>query len=131
MSNHAESFYEIKKWDETTYDEGEEGKALVQCTIRQVYHGDIEGESLNTMLMAPGANGSSTYVGLERITGKLAGKNGSFIIQYQGTYVADRPSFIGFIVAESGTGELHGLKGTASMAPKDGKPAVFLEYSFE
>ena len=131
MPNHAESFYEIKKWDETSYDEGEEGKALVQCNIRQVYHGDIEGESLNTMLMAPAANGSSTYVGLERITGKLAGKTGSFIIQYQGTYVEDRPSFSGVIVAESGTGELRGLKGTASMAPKDGQPGVSLEYDFE
>jgi hypothetical protein len=131
MPHHAESAYEIKKWDENIYDAGEEGKGLTQCSIRQVYHGDIEGESLNTMLMAPAEGGSSTYVGLERITGTLGGKTGSFIIQYQGAYAGGNPGFSGVIVAESGTGELHGLKGTASMAAKDGKPTVTLEYDFE
>lgn len=131
MRHHTESFYEIKKWEENIYDQGEEDKALIQCNVRQVYHGDIEAESLNTMLMAPAANGSSTYVGLERITGHLGGKAGSFIIQYQGTYAEGQPNFSGVIVAESGTGELRGLKGIASMAPKDDKPVVYLEYDFE
>ena len=131
MTSHAESAYEIKKWDEKTYDEGEEGKHLTQCSVTQVYHGDIEGESLSTFLMAPAGEASATYVGLERITGTLEGRSGSFIIQFQGSFAGGLPSFSGIIVANSGTGELRGLKGAASMEAKDGKPTVSLQYDFE
>lgn len=131
MTRHAESAYEIKNWDEKTYDEGAEGKHLTQCSVTQVYHGDIEGESLSTFLMAPAGEGSASYVGLERITGALGGKSGSFIIQFQGNFAGGLPRFSGFIVPDSGTGELHGLKGQASMEAKDGKPTVTLEYDFE
>lgn len=131
MTRHAESAYEIKKWDEETYDEGPEGKNLTRCSIAQVYTGDIEGESLSTYLMAPAAENSATYVGLERITGTLGGRSGSFIIQFQGTFAGGLPQFKGIIVPESGTGDLRGLKGEVSMAAKDGRPTVFLEYDFE
>jgi hypothetical protein len=63
------------------------------------------------------ADGSATFLGLERITGRLAGKTGSFVLQRTGVFEGGQAKETYSIIPGSGTGELHGLTG-------DGRSAV-------
>ena len=57
------------------------------------------------------ADGSATFVGLERVVGQLAGRAGSFVLQRTGVFEngVAKESFA--VIAGSGTGELRGLRG--------------------
>ncbi|HEV3285155.1 MAG TPA: DUF3224 domain-containing protein, partial [Steroidobacteraceae bacterium] len=55
--------------------------------------------------------GSAGYVALERVTGKLTGRSGSFVLQHSGTMHRGDPDTTIVVVPDSATGELRGLSG--------------------
>src|SRR4051812_3096942 len=115
MKRHAKSTFKVVNWDEKTYEEMAEGKKLNKAKVTYTYEGDLVGESLSESLMAyPGENIAS-FVGLERITGTLGGRSGSFVLQGSGTYDGQVARADNVIVPGSGTGELGGISGTARM----------------
>lgn len=105
----ANATFRIASWKEEPY--ATEPQKLTQAKVDRTFEGDLEGESHTEYLMAYTAEGAS-FVGLERFTGKLNGKAGSFVLQRDGTAGSDgvvREQFI--IVVGSGTGELKGITG--------------------
>ena len=58
---------------------------------------------------------SAGYVAIERVTGKLHGKEGSFVLQHTGTMNRGRSSLLITVVPDSGAGELSGISGTLSI----------------
>jgi hypothetical protein len=58
------------------------------------------------------ADGSAGYVAIERVTGTLDGRNGSFVLQHNGILDRGTPSLTVTVVPDTGTGELTGLSGT-------------------
>ena len=59
---------------------------LSRLTIDKRFHGDLEGISKGEMLaLQTEIKGSAGYVALERVTGKLKGKSGSFVLQHSAT----------------------------------------------
>lgn len=84
MANHAQGYYDITHWEETTYEEGAGQAKLARATVNQTFHGAIEGEGSLQYLMAYLADGSAAFIGLLRITGRLDGRSGSFVVQQQG-----------------------------------------------
>src|SRR5450432_3492161 len=63
------------------------GANLARMSIDKQFHGDLEATSKGEMLAAgSGAKGSSgAYVALERVTGTLHGRSGSFVLQHNAT----------------------------------------------
>lgn len=129
MKKHATAMFAIKGWDEKPYDEAASLPKLTRASVTKTFRGDIEGESQVEYLMAYASDGSATFVGLERVRGRLGGKSGSFILQRTGTFkdgVADERFSV---VPGSGTGELAGLRGTGSSAARHAKEnSMTLEY---
>jgi hypothetical protein len=103
---------------------------LGRMTIDKLFHGDIEGTSKGEMLTAGTATkGSAGYVAMERVTGALQGKKGSFILQHTATMNRGVPSLSISVVPDSGTGELLGLAGTLSILIENGEHAYVFEYT--
>jgi Protein of unknown function (DUF3224) len=96
------------------------------------FRGDLEGTSKGQMLGARTAvEGSGAYVALELVTGTLMGKQGSFVLQHQGTMRRNVPSMEVTVVPDSGTGELAGIAGTMRIIIESGKHTYEFAYSLQ
>ncbi len=101
-----------------------------RMTLDKQFHGDLEGTSEGQMLTAmTGVEGSAGYVAMEKVTGTLHGRKGTFVLQHSGTMKRGTPQLTITVVPDSGTGELVGLAGKMSIEIKDGKHFYQLEYT--
>jgi hypothetical protein len=90
--------------------------AAGRFALDKKYHGDLEGSAQGEMLTAMTAvKGSAAYVAIEKVTGRLAGRTGSFHLQHTGVMTRGTPSLTISVVPDSGTGELTGLTGTMAI----------------
>ncbi len=65
---------------------------LGRRAIDKHFHGDLEAVSQGEMLSAGGAvQGSADYVAIERVSGTLHGRRGSFTLQHFATMTRDTP----------------------------------------
>lgn len=86
--------------------------AVGRFTLDKKYHGDLVAIATGEMLTAmTTVKGSAGYVALEKVTGKLAGRTGTFHLQHHGIMNRGAPSLTITVVPDSGTGELTGLSG--------------------
>ena len=80
--------------------------------MKKTFAGDLEGTSVVELLMSgSGKDETAGYVGLERITGRLDGKRGSFDLQHSAQLGGPDPRSTWLVVPGSGTGELAGISG--------------------
>jgi len=109
---HAQGRFDVKLAPQPAAP-GIEAAALGRQTIDKRFHGDLDGSSLGEMLavMDP-ATGSGAYVAMERVTGTLGGRHGSFVLMHSATMTRGAPALSVTVVPDSGTGELAGLSGT-------------------
>ncbi len=117
MKQTANARFAIKSWDEKPYSEGQDLPKLTRASVSKTYSGDISGEGQVEYIMMYRSDGSATFLGLERIVGRLAGKSGSFVLQRTGVFEGGQAKETYSVIPGSGTGELHGLVG-------DGRSAV-------
>ena len=82
-------------------------------SIDKRFHGDLEGASQGEMLsFMTGTKGSAAYVaGIEKVTGTLGGRKGTFVLAHNGTMNRGAPELRVAVVPDSGTGELTGISG--------------------
>ena len=104
--------------------------ALGRLAIDKQFRGDLVGTSRGQMLtaMTP-VEGSAGYVAIERVTGKLHGRSGSFVLQHSGTMTRGAPELAVTVVPDSGTEELAGLTGRMAITIAGGKHSYELEYT--
>jgi hypothetical protein len=96
-----------------TTDELSGASTLARLAIDKQFTGDLIGVSSGEMLSAgTPVKGSAGYVAIERVTGTLHGRTGTFVLQHTGTMTRGSPELIVSVVPDSGSGELTGLTGT-------------------
>jgi len=106
-----------------------DGVQLGQATLQKQFHGELEATSQGRMLSAIGAQpGSAGYVAIERVSGKLAGKRGSFVLQHDGRMDRGAQSLSIHVVPDTATGELTGLRGSMRIDIVEGKHFYELEF---
>ena len=111
-------------------DDYADGAMLSRLTIDKTFRGDLAATSRGQMLAAGTAvRGSAGYVAIELVTGSLAGRAGSFVLQHSGTMRRDAPTLALAVVPDSGTGELTGVSGTMAITITNGAHSYDLEYS--
>ena len=107
-----------------------EGSTLARMSLDKKYHGDLEAGAKGTMLTAgTDVKGSAGYVAIERVTGTLHGKRGSFVLQHTGTMDRGVPQLAITVVPDSGTDELVGLSGSMQIQIEQGRHAYTFDYS--
>ena len=111
MKQGANAQFAINSWEEKPYSEGENQPRLTRASVRKTYTGDIVGEGHVEYLMMYRSDGSASFVGLERVVGKLAGRKGSFVLQRVGQFESGQANETYVVIPGSGSGELAGLIG--------------------
>ncbi len=100
-------------------------------TLDKQFQGDLEANSAGEMLaVMTTVEGSMAYVALEKVTGTLAGKQGSFVLQHASQMVRGKPFQSIRVVPDSGTDDLLGLEGEMQIDIRDGEHFYNFEYNF-
>jgi len=102
---------------------------LGRMSIDKVFHGALAATGQGEMLTAGTAvKGSAVYVAIERITGALDGRTGSFVVHHLGVMTRGEGVLTVTIAPDSGTGELTGITGTIAITIVDGKHLYAVDY---
>ncbi len=127
---HASGPFDVSLAPLAAYD-GTPGTTLGRMSIDKQFHGDLEAVSVGEMLMAGTAErGSAGYVAIERVTGSLKGRRGSFVLMHMGTMDRGAQGLVITVVPDSGTDELAGLSGSMKIII-DGKAHAYeFDYTF-
>jgi hypothetical protein len=87
--------------------------AVARMLLYKEFHGDLDAIAHGEMMAAhEPLTGAGVYVAIDRVTGTLDGRSGSFLIAHRGTRNADGQELSIVIVPGSGTGQLTGITGT-------------------
>ncbi|MEO8295585.1 MAG: DUF3224 domain-containing protein [Gemmatimonadota bacterium] len=124
---HAAGTFEVKMTPQPADDTGEAG-AFGRFFLDKQFHGDLEGTSKGQMLGATTIEGSGGYVALERITGTLNGRKGSFILQHKGSMSGGSFNLDINTVPDSGTDGLEGVSGQFKIIIEGGKHSWEFDY---
>jgi len=129
MTNHASGSFEVKMVPQGAGDQAD-GIAVGRMSLDKEYRGDLEGTGKGEMLAArTSVAGSAGYVAIERVTGALQGRRGSFVLQHHGIMTRGTPTLSVMVVPDSGTGELTGLSGNLTINIVDGKHLYEFDYT--
>lgn len=129
MNQIANARFAIKKWDEMAYSEGPDLPKLTRASVTKTFTGEVEGEGHVEYLMMYRSDGSATFVGLERVIGRIGAKSGTFVLQRIGVFEGGEAKESYSVVPGSATGQLRGLRGEGSSAVGHGTEYQFtLDY---
>ena len=127
----AKGTFEVKIAPAETSAIGKEG-GVGRMTIDKVFSGDLEGTSKGEMLTGiTESTGAMAYVAIERVTGKLDGRAGSFVLMHNATMNKNDPKSSHLqvvVVPGSGTDGIGGLTGTLAITIEAGKHFYDFEY---
>ena len=128
----ANAVITVHQYEPEAYESPAEGPVLARIHVAERFSGDIEADGVVEFLQAAQADGSASFVGIERLTGTLDGREGTFLLQDAGTVSGSVVDGDWFVVPGSGTGGLTGLRGEGSFRANLGENAqVYLDYWFE
>jgi Protein of unknown function (DUF3224) len=103
---------------------------IARMSIDKQFHGDLDAVSQGQMLStSTEIEGSAGYVAMERVSGTLHGRHGTFVLQHNGTMNRGAAELAVRVVPDSGTGELVGLAGSMTIVISDGKHSYELTYT--
>jgi hypothetical protein len=129
VTSHASGSFDVKIVPQGAADSAD-GIALGRMSIDKQFHGGLEGTSKGEMLTAMNdGTGSAAYVAIERVTGGIGGRTGSFALMHNGTMSRDARQLVVTVAPLSGTGQLAGLAGTLTINIVDGKHLYELDYT--
>jgi uncharacterized protein DUF3224 len=129
---HGTGSIQVKTYVPKPYDEPADSPKLVRISVSETFSGDIEGEGTVEFLQLLRGDGSASFVGLERVVGKVGSRSGTFVLQDDGTLEGGTVSGTWFVVPGSGSGQLQGLRGEGGFTAEVGQRAkITLDYWFE
>ncbi len=127
--HHAKGAFEVKLQPQGAADEAE-GSQLGRMSIDKSFTGDLNATSKGEMLTAlTDVKGSAAYVAIERVTGTLHSRSGSFVLAHQGAMARGESQLSISVVPDSGTGQLAGLTGQMKIIIVEGKHFYEFDYS--
>ena len=89
-----------------------ESAAIGRMSLDKRFHGDLEATSVGEMLaVRTDVKTSAGYVAIERVTGTLAGRKGTFALQHSGIMDKGAQDLTISVIPDSATGDLAGLSG--------------------
>ena len=132
MNRLAKAEFAIKNWEEKAYSDIAGQSKLTRASVTKAYQGEIEGEGTLEYLMAYGSDGSASFVGIERVVGRVGERHGSFVFQHIGAFKDGVAKSTWTVVPKSGTEGLQGLRGDveSSLGHATSYPVEF-RYEFE
>jgi hypothetical protein len=127
MTTHASGSFEVTITPQT--EDKAAGSSLGRMSIDKQLYGDLEAAGKGEMLTASADTGSAVYVAIERVTGTLHGRSGSFVLLHNGAMTRDAQRLSISVVPDTGTGQLAGIAGEMAISIVDGKHFYQFDYT--
>jgi hypothetical protein len=128
---HAKAKITVQSSEAQPYDQTA-SPVLMEISLSETFVGDIDGESTVRALRVQRPDKSASMVSVQRFSGKLGGRQGSFVLQGSEIVENGRIKATWFVVRGSGTGDLSGLRGEGGFEGGFGKGSDgWLDYWFE
>ena len=125
---HAKGTFDVKLTPQGE-DDKRDGATTGRMSVTKQYHGDLEGTATAEMLSAlADVKGSGSYVAIERVSGTLNGRRGTFILDHRGRMTRGAQQLEIHVVPDSGTGELTGITGKMAIEIVGGQHKYDFEY---
>ena len=127
--NNAHGTFDVTLAPQTPSDPSE--GAVGRMTIDKQFHGDLIASSKGEMLAIKSGSVTDSvgYVAMEKVTGALQGRKGSFALQHSGTMNRGAQSLTLTVVPDTGSGELAGISGAMKITITDGKHFYDFDYT--
>jgi hypothetical protein len=103
---------------------------MARATVKKKFAGELDATSVAELLLCKIDDAHAAYTGQERVTGTLAGREGTFVIQHGGIVDGPEQRPFGEIVPGSATGALTGLRGAVTFMHDEQGARVQLDYDF-
>ncbi len=128
MTRHARGTFTVTITPQP-HEEGVGDAGIARMALHKSFIGELEGVAHGQMLaVRTDTPGSAGYVAMDRVTGTLHGRRGSFSLQHSGTMARGAPTLGVTVVPDSGTDELAGIAGTLAIDIRDGQH--FYEFAY-
>ena len=128
----ATGTFQVTAGDEDAYDELDGGVRLTHASGSQRFSGQMEGDGAVHWLMLYRADKTAHFVGLQRITGSIGGRTGSFVASAEGDHDGTGSTISFSIIPGSGTDQLRGIAGDGSLVAKGGPQGTYeLDYTLD
>lgn len=108
--------------------EKEAGAQVSEVSIVEEFAGGLKGDGVARLLTVTGSDGCVHFTGMERFTGKLAGRSGSFVFQNSGELRDGVLQSEWIVIPGSAREGFTGLSGTGGCRSAE---AYFFDYWFE
>ena len=129
MKKRASGTFEVKLSPQASEDNVGD-PTVGRMSLDKQFHGDLEATSKGQMLTAgTDVKGSAGYVAIERVSGTLEGRSGTFALQHSGTMTRGAAELNITVVPDSGTGQLVRLEGRMTINIVEGKHFFDFEYT--
>jgi hypothetical protein len=127
MNKRAQGAFDVKLLPQAPVDV--EDDSISRMLLDKQFHGDLDASSKGQMLAyRTSVNGSAGYVAMEKVTGHLHGRKGSFVLQHSGTMNRGEALLVLNVVPDSASEALEGLSGSMKITITDGKHFYDFEY---
>jgi hypothetical protein len=126
------SSFKITGWEPMPADETDEIADIARARIRKAFTGALEGTSVANAILYQTPVQSGGYAALERITGKIGDREGTFVVQHSGIRDAagNGPAY-GDVVPGSGTGGFEGVTGTMAIEQTESGESFSFDLTFQ
>jgi hypothetical protein len=125
MATGVSGEFEVKLNPQKSDNPEAESAGLGRMSLNKRFHGALEATSKGEMLsIMTEVKGWGVYVAIERVTGTLSGRSGSFILHHRGVMTRGTPELSVTVAPDSGTGELTGLTGDMQIKMPGGKTST-------
>jgi hypothetical protein len=122
---HAAGTFTVAAWNEDTYQELEADAKLTKATVTFAMSGDMTAEATWDAVMCYRPDGTAVYTGIQRVQGRLAGVDGTFVVLADGEFADGEARSRWQVIEGSGTGGMDGLTGTGQAVATAAPPGTF------
>jgi len=128
----ASGSFQVKLSPLAPGDAVEQASGIGRMSLDKVFGGDLEAQSKGVMIaFRTPVQGSAGYTALEQVSGTLAGRAGSFVLQHNGLMDRGAPTLLVQVVPDSGTDALQGLRGTMQIDITEGQHFYTFDYTLD
>lgn len=127
---HATGSFDVKVKPQAPDNPQAQASGLARLSLDKQFHGDLTATSQGEMLAAGDGSTSGAYVALEKVTGALQGRHGSFVLVHRSLLVDGKPQdWTVTVVPGSATDQLAGLAGAMAITIADGRHGYDFSYT--
>ncbi|GAA2480097.1 DUF3224 domain-containing protein [Streptomyces thermolineatus] len=131
MTGQTAGSFSFADWKEENVVAADDGAGIARASVVNVYSGTIEarGACEYTIVYHREGGTDGVFAGYERLSGSIAGRSGSVVLEHRGAFEGDTVHCTVTVVPGTGSGELAGVTGTGGFTARHGEESI--PYAFE